>query len=190
MSETSCLALVVAFGVVSALTLPIPFSIYGALLAYAVVRIAVSDLSFRIVPDFHVAAIFVGGIIAVLLGASPAIGDLQESSTPSRISNIALTAVLVGGGLLTIAGVFRWATGKVGLGLGDTKLLVAWSSWLPFMSIVDAVTFAAVVAIVIFLVAKWRDPAVPADGRFPFAAVLAPMLWFVWVFTHWARAAS
>lgn len=72
MSEASCIALVVAGGVLCVLTLPFPFNVYGVLLAYAAVRIAVADLSFRIVPDFHVAAIFIGGLIAILAGASPA----------------------------------------------------------------------------------------------------------------------
>lgn len=188
MSQMSCIAGLVACGVVSTLTLPFPFNVYGALLGYAAVSIAVADLSLRIVPDFHVAAIFIGGLIAILSGASPSIGDVQGSSLLSRMSNFGLTAVLVGGGLLTIAGVFRWATGKEGLGLGDTKLLVAWSSWLPFGSIVDAITFAALAAIVIFLGAKWRDPTDATVDRFPFAAVLAPTLWLVWVVTHWTPA--
>lgn len=188
MSAWWYVALVLSCGVLAGLMLSFPLNVYGLLLACAVARIVQSDLTFRIVPDVDVAAIFVGGIAAILAGASTA--DLQDARALSRVVDVGLTAATVGGGLLAIAAIFKRITGKEGLGLGDTKLLVAWSSWLPIMAIVEAVTLAALAAIAMIQAARWREHAILTDGRFPFAAVLAPTLWLVWVFTQWARAAS
>lgn len=188
LSRSSCIAFVLGCGVVAGLILSFPHNVYGALLACVVVRIVQSDLTIRIVPDMDVAAIFIGGVAAILAGAST--GDLQGAGGASRLVDVGLTAAALGGGLLAIAAVFKWFTGEDGLGLGDTKLLVAWSSWLPIMAIIEAVTMASLAAIAMILAARSREHAILTDRRFPFAAVLAPTLWLAWIFTQWAGAAG
>ncbi len=146
------------FAVIAVLVLAFPLNLCGALLGCAVARIAVSDLNFRIVPDLDVAAIFIGGVLACLLGVSPPTSFLSGAELLTRIADIGLAVTVVGGGLWAIAAVFKRVTGREGLGLGDVKLLAAWCSWLPVMAIVDAITIAAVVAIALMLGGRWTMP--------------------------------
>lgn len=83
--------------------------------------------------------------------------------------------------LWTVYWVFKWATGKEGMGYGDFKLLAALGAWCGVSGILPIVLISAVVGAVfgsVWLAVRGRDKATPI----PFGPYLAAAGWiqFLW----------
>lgn len=185
MSVTMLLAaMTAACGAAAWWLLPLPQSGYAIILAFASLRIALADITHRIVPDLDVAVILVAGIAAALAAAALPHGNWSGELADHTLLDRIISGVTLCGGLLLVALLFRAATGRDGLGMGDVKLVGSWCVWLPLLSIVHAITAASIVALLVILASRHRRPSLLA-GDFPLAALLSPALWLTWLFAEY-----
>ena len=106
--------------------LPIVLVIYWPLAA-ALVAITFIDLDHQIIPNaITLPGVVIGLLCALLLPWTPGLVDA------------AIGAVVVGGMLWGVAALYEWRTGRMGLGLGDVKLMAMLGAFLglePTLSI-------------------------------------------------------
>jgi leader peptidase (prepilin peptidase) / N-methyltransferase len=90
-------------------------------------------------------------------------------------------AVLCGTAMLLVRMGYRRAAGIEGMGLGDVKLAAAAGPWVGWMNFPWVVLIASLAALVYVGFLSLAGGAWPRGRRIPFAAFLAPALWFAWV---------
>ena len=143
------------------------YSIAGAwalLLTYALITLTIIDFDHQLLPD-NITLPFVW--LGLLLSVFNIFTGMQASILG------AVAGYLI---LWTVYQVFKWATGKEGMGYGDFKLLAllgAWMGWqaLPAIILLSSLV-GAVVGITLIVVAR-RDRHIPI----PFGPYLAAAGW-------------
>ncbi len=143
------------------------FSFAGAgalLLTYALITLTMIDFDHQLLPD-NITLPFLW--VGLLLSVFTIFTDMQSSIIG------AVAGYLI---LWTVYQVFKWATGKEGMGYGDFKLLAllgAWMGWqaLPAIILLSSLVGAVVgIALIVFL---RRDRRIPI----PFGPYLAAAGW-------------
>jgi leader peptidase (prepilin peptidase)/N-methyltransferase len=74
--------------------------------------------------------------------------------------------------LWSVYWLFKWATGKEGMGQGDFKLLAALGAWLGWPALLSVVLIASVTGVAIGLWLRVRQ-RLAEDGYIPFGPYLA-----------------
>jgi leader peptidase (prepilin peptidase) / N-methyltransferase len=72
--------------------------------------------------------------------------------------------------------------GRMGLGLGDAKLLAASGAWLGAEGLASVVLIAAVAGLAVVLAGKLMGAAMALGTRIPFGPCLAAGTWWVWLY--------
>lgn len=148
----------------------------GAALVFGglAVTVAACDARVQLVPDVLSLALALAGLGFALALARPA--DLW----PAMAASIAGAAL---GGLILFALRWLWfrSRGVEAIGLGDVKLAAAIGIWLGPFDIPYAILVAAITGIVLATIGEHLGRSVAADGRLPFAALLAPAAWLTFV---------
>jgi leader peptidase (prepilin peptidase) / N-methyltransferase len=80
-----------------------------------------------------------------------------------------------------IAGAYRQARGREGLGLGDAKLLAAAGAWLGWQALPSIVLVAAACGLVLALAASLGGGKLAWTSRVAFGPHLALAFWLVWL---------
>jgi len=151
------------------------------LLTYALITLTMIDFDHQLLPD-NITLPFLW--LGLLLSVFTIFTDMQSSILG------AVAGYLI---LWTVYQVFKWATGKEGMGYGDFKLLAllgAWMGWqaLPAIILLSSLVGAAVgIALIIF---ARRDRRIPI----PFGPYLAAAGWIylLWgaqlnaAYLHWS----
>jgi leader peptidase (prepilin peptidase)/N-methyltransferase len=168
----ACIAILGA--VVSILVAPDLRGALGALLAWVMLAIALTDASLGIIPDEWNAT----GLTLAVLNAL-----LQNPDTMVE----AMAAAVLRGGVLALLFLglrvaYRGLRGREGIGLGDVKLAVVAGAWLSWLTIPIAVELAAVAGLATYLVRRyWLGRALQMHSRLPFGLFFAPSIWLGWV---------
>jgi leader peptidase (prepilin peptidase)/N-methyltransferase len=144
-----------------------------ALLGWTLLALALMDFHHFVLADVLVLPLLVAGI-----GVSFVLSEAQG------IASIAGAAI--GGGVaFAIREIYSRVRGRIGLGLGDVKLLAAagaWVSWqgLPSVLLIASVT-ALIVWLALFAMKSGTQFHLSATARVPFGIFLALGLWIVWL---------
>jgi leader peptidase (prepilin peptidase)/N-methyltransferase len=168
----ACVAITAA--VVSIAVAPDLRGVLGALLAWVMLAIALTDASLGIIPDEWNAA----GLTLAVLNAV-----LQNPDTMVE----AMAAAVLRGGVLALLFLglrvgYRGLRGREGIGLGDVKLAVVAGAWLGWLTIPIAVELAAVAGLATYLVRRyWLGRALQMTSRLPFGLFFAPAIWLGWL---------
>ncbi|MEO5340743.1 MAG: prepilin peptidase [Magnetococcus sp. MYC-9] len=143
-------------------------SLWIALLGFAFLVLMVIDFYHYILPDLiTLPGIVLGLLVAGLSLSGPPLATLEEAL---------LGAVAGGGGLWLFAWLFEKTTGKVGMGMGDIKLLAMIGAWLGWQSLPLTLFLAGLmgsVVGVVWMVAAGRDRSQPI----PFGPYLVLAAW-------------
>jgi leader peptidase (prepilin peptidase) / N-methyltransferase len=168
----ACVAIVGA--VVSIVVAPDLRGVLGALLAWVMLAIALTDASLGIIPDEWNAA----GLILAMLNAVLQNPDMMVEAMASAVLRGGVLALLFLG--LRVA--YRGLRGREGIGLGDVKLAVVAGAWLGWLTIPIAVELAALAGLATYLVRRcWLGDALQMHSRLPFGLFFAPAIWLGWL---------
>jgi leader peptidase (prepilin peptidase) / N-methyltransferase len=170
--QIACVALIGA--VVSIVLAPDLRGVLGALLAWVMLAIALTDATLGIIPDEWNAA----GLTLAVLNA--------VVQNPDAMAEAMAAAVLRGGVLallfLGLRVAYRELRGREGIGLGDVKLAVVAGAWLGWLIIPIAVELAAVAGLATYLVQRyWLGRSLQLHSRLPFGLFFAPAIWLGWL---------
>lgn len=91
---------------------------------------------------------------------------------PVPLSSALMAAVLAYLFLWSVFWLFKWATGKEGMGYGDFKLFAALGAWFGLDALLPLILLASLIGIVVALVLKWRA-GLREGGYVPFGPFLA-----------------
>ncbi len=131
---------------------------FGAVL----LALALIDWDTTVLPDAMTLPLLWAGLVAAALGWLPGLG-LVQSLAGACAGYLSLWSVYW---------LFKLATGKEGMGVGDFKLLAALGAWLGWGAILPIVLMASVLGAVVGLVMKATGAL--REGRFvPFGPFLA-----------------
>ncbi|MBF0177516.1 MAG: prepilin peptidase [Magnetococcales bacterium] len=142
-------------------------------LGYGLIVLTVIDFYHYILPDVITKP---GMVLGLLLAGQPLVGLPAFAPPLATWQNAAMGVFWGYWGLWLFAWIFEKITGKVGMGLGDVKLLAmigAWLGWqaLPF-TLFGGAFLGSIVGVSLILFAK-RDEAQPI----PFGPYLAVAAW-------------
>jgi leader peptidase (prepilin peptidase)/N-methyltransferase len=127
----------------------------------ALLTLAAIDADTTLLPDAITQPLVWSGLLAASL-------NLSAVSLPT-----ALWGAVVGYLLLwSVYWLFKWATGKEGMGQGDFKLLAALGAWLGWPALLSVVLIASVSGVAIGLWLRVRQ-RLAEDGYIPFGPYLA-----------------
>ena len=127
----------------------------------ALVTLAAIDADTTLLPDAITQPLVWSGLLVASL-------NLSAVSLPT-----ALWGAVVGYLFLwSIYWLFKWATGKEGMGQGDFKLLAALGAWLGWPALLSVVLIASVTGVVGGLLLRLRQ-RMPKDSYIPFGPFLA-----------------
>lgn len=127
----------------------------------ALLTLAAIDADTTLLPDAITQPLVWSGLLAASL-------NLSAVSLPT-----ALWGAVVGYLLLwSVYWLFKWATGKEGMGQGDFKLLAALGAWLGWPALLSVVLIASVTGVAIGLWLRVRQ-RLAEDGYIPFGPYLA-----------------
>jgi leader peptidase (prepilin peptidase) / N-methyltransferase len=143
-------------------------ALFLALLAASAVIVAVCDLRYRIIPDLISLPLVAAGICFA--------GVQGKEAFVTHLATAAAIAAL----LLMLRAMYFRLRQRVGLGLGDVKMIAAAAAWLGPLKFPDYLLVAAVSALLQSAVFR----SVANRGHIPFGPALAFSLWvFVCVAT-------
>jgi leader peptidase (prepilin peptidase) / N-methyltransferase len=77
---------------------------------------------------------------------------------------------------------YHWARGRMGLGMGDAKLLAASGAWLGLENLASVVLIAAILGLLFALAAKLLGREMTLGSRIPFGPFLALGTWWTWLY--------
>ena len=80
---------------------------------------------------------------------------------------------------------YRALRGIDGLGLGDVKLAAVAGVWLDWISLPLVVNIAALSAIAVLLLGRFRGNGLDSRARLPFGTFFAPAIWICWLLAAW-----
>ena len=144
-------------------------------LCWALIAASAIDLDHQLLPDSITQPLLWLGLA---LGLS---GLLADTPPGSDLQSAVLGAMAGYLSLWTVYKVFKWLTGKEGMGYGDFKLLAALGAWLgwqmlPLVIILSAVV-GTVTGIAMIVVGRHARQAPIPFGPFLAAAGLCALLW-------------
>jgi len=167
-----CVAITAA--VASILVAPDLRGVLGALLAWVMLAIALTDARLGIIPDEWNAA----GLTLAMLNAVLQSPDTMVEAMAAAVLRGGVLALLFLG--LRIA--YRGLRGREGIGLGDVKLAVVAGAWLGWLTIPIVVEMAALAGLATYLVRRcWLGHALQMHSRLPFGLFFAPAIWLGWL---------
>lgn len=146
------------------------------LVTWALIALTGIDIDHQLLPDnITLPLMWAGLLAAVIWGGSP------DRALPVAPSTAIIGAAAGYLSLWLVFHLFRWVTGKEGMGYGDFKLFAALGAWLgwkalPLIILLSAAT-GAVVGIALILL-KGRDRAQPM----PFGPYLAAAGWLAMMY--------
>jgi leader peptidase (prepilin peptidase)/N-methyltransferase len=147
----------------------------SCVLGGTMLAIAVSDLRRFVIPDVLSLPAIPAGLLAT---------GWLTADTASHTAILQHTAaMLVGAASFYIIGkVYRRVRGRVGLGLGDVKLVAVAGAWNGpeglSLTILIACIGAMVYVMARMLGANWK---ISGTTAIPFGAFLAPAIWLTWI---------
>jgi len=157
----------------------IAYFIFGA----ALIAASIIDMEHRLLPDvITVGAIPLGVVIALL-------PERWAPGWPVTWTE-SLAGVALGGGIfLVVLLVFRYLTGREGMGWGDVKLMGGIGAFLGYNAIFAVIFFGSATGVITWLLLKAmkkadRDYAIPF-GSFLSAAAMAVILARPWLERNW-----
>lgn len=139
-------------------------------LTWALVALSAIDFDHQLLPDDITLPLLWIGLLLSLAPTNPSFGLPVDSST----SVIGAVAGYVS--LWSVYKLFKWLTGKEGMGYGDFKLfaaLGAWLGWQMLLVIILISAFAGAVVGIALVVFRGRDRDIPI----PFGPYLAAAGW-------------
>ena len=140
-------------------------------LGWALLTLTLIDLRCQRLPDFLTLPLLLAGL-GVTAGAWPA-------ALPDSV----VGAVLGYTALAVVGWLYRRVRGRVGLGLGDAKLLAAGGAWLSWQALPEIVLLAAGLALATAIGLHWlRRLPLSAATRVPFGPFLAGAIWIGWMY--------
>jgi leader peptidase (prepilin peptidase)/N-methyltransferase len=104
------------------------------------------------------------------------------AADPARLPDHLIGAA---GGFIVFAAIgrlYRRLRGRIGLGLGDAKLLAAAGAWVSWQGLPGVVLIAALAALAVALLGTLRGHPPSATTRVPFGSYLALGIWLTWLF--------
>jgi len=134
------------------------------LLTWSLICLSVIDIDHQLLPDIITLPLLWGGLFASLYGIF----------IPSSTAIIGALAGYLS--LWTVYKLFKWATGKEGMGYGDFKLLSmlgAWMGWKMILPIVLLSSLVGAVTGISMILLRGRDKSIPI----PFGPYLATAGW-------------
>ena len=142
-----------------------------AILGWMLLALALIDARHFLLPDSLTFPLLVGGLAAAALEGLPGAVTLGESAIGAACGFTVLWAV----GL-----VYRRLRGRVGLGLGDAKLLAVSGAWVGWQGLPGVVLVAALIGLAAaVLTALIRRRRLRGTTPVPFGVHLALGLWLV-----------
>lgn len=158
-------------GLISALSLPLPFAIASTLLGGLMIAGADVDARTYLLPNL----ITFGALLCGIL-----VAPLLDTADPwAAVFHAAARAGFVAGVLALFRSGYGWIRNTEGLGLGDVKLAAAIGAWLPLEAIPLCFGLASGGALLAVMAARLNGRAVMRTTRIPFGAFLCPSLWIV-----------
>ncbi|HEY0943112.1 MAG TPA: A24 family peptidase [Steroidobacter sp.] len=140
------------------------------LLTWALVALSAIDIDHQLLPDdITLPLLWIG----LLLSLAPA---LPELGLPVGPRSSILGAIFGYSSLWSVYKLFKWLTGKEGMGYGDFKLLAALGAWLGWQMLLLIILVSAFVGAIVgisLIVLRGRDRNVPI----PFGPYLAAAGW-------------
>jgi leader peptidase (prepilin peptidase) / N-methyltransferase len=160
--------------------------VFGAILLVCVADVVIYDCVIMIVPDRAVAGMFASGwLYTAAAGATGGGGWSAGTMLGERPVEHLMQSVVLGGSAWLLALVYRLARRREGLGLGDIKLIGAAGAWLTIEVALDAITLAALAALVtVIVLALIRGVKAGLSLAIPFAVFLAPAFWVMWALSR------
>jgi leader peptidase (prepilin peptidase)/N-methyltransferase len=138
-------------------------------LGWVLLALAWIDARWLILPDGLTLPLIPAGLLAAWLMDAP-------------IVDHALGAAIGFAALAAVAAVYRRLRGRVGLGLGDAKLMAAAGSWLGWEALPELLLIAAVGGLALGVWRARRAGEDLAQAKVPFGPPLALAFWVVWLF--------
>jgi leader peptidase (prepilin peptidase)/N-methyltransferase len=161
--------------VVSLLLLPLPLSLFAAVLAAIAVFIAAIDLEHLVIPD-------VANVALLVLGLALAVTEAGPGSYGLAVADALARGAAAGGALLALRQIYWWRAGVEGLGLGDAKLAAAGGLWLAWPTLPIALLIASLGALLAVGGRGLRRGQKPdRRAEIPFGAFLAPAIWLAFM---------
>lgn len=163
---------------VSFATMEQGIAIASCLLGWTMLAIAVSDMRRFLIPDvLSLPAIPIGLLVA---------GWLAPEETRDIVVLQHTAATLAGAACFYVIGeVYRRVRGRIGLGLGDVKLVAVAGAWNGLEGLSFTILIGCAAAISYVLLQSGRKASdISATTPIPFGAFLAPSIWFVWIADH------
>jgi len=135
-------------------------------LTWALIALSVIDYDHQLLPDDITLPLLWLGLILNSFGLFT---DLQSAVAGAVAGYLSLWSIYQ---------LFKWLTGKEGMGYGDFKLLAMLGAWLGWQSLLPIVLFSSIVGAVTgiaLILVRGRDRNVPI----PFGPYLAVAGWIV-----------
>ena len=138
-------------------------------LGWALLTLAAIDSREFVLPDVIVLPLIPAGLLVA--------GAME----PALVAGHALGAVAGFAAFAAIAGIYRRARGREGLGLGDAKLLAAAGAWLGWQALPSVVVIAAASGLALALATALGGSKLAWTSRIAFGPHLALAFWLVWL---------
>ena len=148
------------------------------ILTWFLIALACIDIDHQLLPDDLTLPLLWLGLLLALWGSA-----VSSAATPVDLRSSLIGAIAGYLSLWSVYHLFRWATGKEGMGYGDFKLLSALGAWLGWQMLLPIVLLAAAggaVVGVVLLSVQGRDRATPVA----FGPYLAASGWLMLLFGH------
>jgi len=137
-------------------------------LTWTLIALALIDFDTQLLPDDITLPLLWSGLLVNLFDLHSSLADAVIGAMAGYLS------------LWSVYWLFKWFTGKDGMGYGDFKLLAAFGAWLGWQALPMIILLSSVVGSVIgisLIVFKGRDSQIPI----PFGPYLAIAGWIVLV---------
>lgn len=119
----------------------------GMFLTWFLVALTFIDVDHQLLPDSLTLPLLWGGLLVSLWGSQT---DTMTFPPDVRSSLIGAMAGYVS--LWSVYHLFRWLTGKEGMGYGDFKLFAAIGAWLGWQMLIPVILIAAIVGAIVGIV--------------------------------------
>ncbi|QQP91732.1 prepilin peptidase [Skermanella sp. TT6] len=154
--------------ILAAVLLPMPLSVFAAILGWALLGLALIDLRYLEVPD------------AVSLPLIPAGLAVTWWVEPQAVPAHAAAAAIGAGVIRLLGAAYRRIRGHEGIGGGDVRLFAVAGAWVGLAALPGVLFLSGVFglfAAALLVRGGWVEP----DGRIPFVPALSAALWVVFL---------
>jgi leader peptidase (prepilin peptidase) / N-methyltransferase len=144
---------------------PTTYAIALLFFSFTLIAITFIDFDTMYIPDSLSLPLLWAGIILSLLRISPV--DLESSIIGAIIGYLSLRSLYH---------LFKFLTGKEGMGFGDFKLLAALGAWLGWQSLISVILLSSMIGVIFGLLQLYAKKQ-GLDKPFPFGPYLALAGW-------------